>query len=277
MEELGALLAWSEAYARSPHASLSAPFSVSAPVPAAPQLLAYTRRKDAPAAPVYGKIAVRWQVDRWQYAFSDLELPESESEGQPRSAYSGPILIQGEPATERYVAAARAAIARARPKKEAIERKYQEDLAQATRAGTLYKGQLSRRGKTMPAEVRFVAAPGGDPGLARFELLLPATGYVYTCSARRAGSVPNLPVVPPGGEGESAERSEAAPRGDLSVNYESVKEPRFNLASELANDLLYSRAEIKDATLDFHGQELHGTLVNMDPHPGFVLSAQRSP
>ena len=116
LDELNGLAAWSQAYAKSPYASLYPGFTVDPPTPAAPQLLTILRHKDQPVAPIYGKLAAEWQVDHWLYSVVNMALP-NEDNGQFRSSFTGPILIQGEPATERFMAAAKAAIAQARPKK----------------------------------------------------------------------------------------------------------------------------------------------------------------
>ena len=133
---------------------------------------------------------------RWTTGCSrsiDLALPEDN--GRFRSSFTGPILIQGEPATDRFMAAAKAAIAQAKPKKEAIERAYRNDLLKATQPGTLYKGKMSYRGKTHACRgAHLPPRPGGDPNIAQFELRLPASGYVYSCSAKLAKGVPNMPV-----------------------------------------------------------------------------------
>ena len=115
VDELTGLAAWSQAYAHSPYASLYPGFTADPPTPASPQLLVVTRHKDRPAAPIYGKMAAEWQVDHWLYSVVDMALPEEDS-GRFRSAYPGPVLIQGEPAAERFIAASKAAIAAAKPK-----------------------------------------------------------------------------------------------------------------------------------------------------------------
>ena len=276
VDELNELVAWSQAYAKSPYASLYPGFTVEPPEPAAPHLLILLHPKDAPHAPIYGQLAAEWQVDHWQFAMQDAALPEEE--GRFRSAFTGPILIQGEPATDRFVAAAKAAVAQAKPKQEAIERRYQKDLQSATQPGTLYRGQITKGKNSMPAEVRFLApAPGNDPGVTPCELRLPASDYVYTCSIKLARRVPNMPTAAAGSDKPFTQLVEPSAQGDVTLSFEHHNTPKFKPADVLANDLLYSQMGVRDMPLNLRGGLLQGNVVTMPVSASFVLSAQQVP
>ena len=278
LDELDGLVTWSQAYGKSPYVSLYPGFTVEPPVPASPQLLTILRHKDQPAAPIYGKMAAEWQVDHWRYSVEDMAMPDEE-EGRYRSSFTGPVLIQGEPATERFVATVKAAVASAKPKKEAIERAYRDDLLKATLPGTIYRGQMSYGGKTMPAEVRFTAPPGGDSNLAQFELRLPASGYVYTCSAKLAQGVPNMPVPAVRTDDTILRMVEPEPVGDLTVNYEGFNKVKFNVADDLANRLYYACRTEKNVPLSLRNHQLKGKMTNLlvPSLSGIMLSAQQNP
>ena len=277
VDELNGLVAWSQAYAQSPYASLYPGFTVNPLTPASPQLLVVSKHKDQPVAPVYGKIGAEWQVDHWLFTVEDLSLPEDN--GRFRSAFTGPILIQGDPETARFVAAGKAANAQARPRKEAIERAYRDDLLKATAPGTLYRGQMSYRGKAMPVEVRFTTPPGGDPGLARFELRLPASGYVYTCSAKLAKGIPNMPAPAARTDDAVYRAVEPETKGDLTVNYEHVVEPpKFDPGDYPASEFRYAWKNAQDVLLSVRNHRLEGKMaLDNPPLPGIVLTAQLSP
>ena len=277
VEELNGLVAWSQAYAQSPYVSLYPGFTLNPLTPASPQLLAVIQHKDRPFAPVYGKMGAEWQVDHWVFTVEDLTLPEDN--GRFRSSFTGPFLVQGEPATTSFVAAAKAAIAEAKPKKNAIERAYRNDLLKATQPGTLYQGKMSYRGKTMPAEVRFTTPPGGDPGLAQFELRLPASGYVYFCSAKLAKGVPRMPVPAARIDEYGFQKVEPETKDDLTVNYERVTEPpMFNTADYPASEFRYAYQDAKDVPVSLRNHQLEGKMALANPPlPGIVLSAQQSP
>ena len=274
LDELDGLVAWSQAYAKSPYVSLYHGFTVDPPTPAAPQLLTVLRHKDQPVAPIYGKLAAEWQVDHWLYSIVNMALP-NEDNGQFRSSFTGPILIQGEPATERFMAAAKAAIAQARPKKEAIEAAYEENLRKATQPGTLYKGQITMRKQSMAVEWQFIASSGGDPNTARFELRLPASGYVFTGAAKLAHGVPNMPVPAVRTDDAVFQMVVPEPVGDLKVTLEQVNPHKFNLADEPANTFMYGRNTVKNVELTLRDGQLSGNLWPITP--GFVLSARQSP
>lgn len=284
VDELGGLVAWKEAYAQSPYAGRYPGFDVTPPAPASPQLVAVTRRKGVPAAAIYGQMTVGWQVDHWKYAVTDLDLPQEDRKSLPRSAYHAPILVQGDAATMRYVAAAQATVAAAREKKASIERRYREDLARAAQPGSLYRGQITHGKHAVPAEVRFAAAPpGGDAGLMRFELRLPTTGFTYTGSIKLAQSIPKVSVPAPTRADNPFAQFDSAPpvpKADLILNYEEVNEPKFNRASELANDLrafLTGGSVPKDVPLTLQDHQLKGRLANLDFEPSFELVAQQTP
>ena len=272
LDELDGLVAWSQAYAKSPYVSLYPGFTVDPPTPASPQLLTILRHKDQPVAPIYGKLAAEWQVDHWLYSVVNMALP-NEDGGQFRSAYTSPILIQGHPATERFEAATRAAIAQAKPKKEAIEAAYKENLRKATQPGTLYRGQITMRKQSMAAEWQFIASSGGDPNIARFQLRLPTSGYVFTGSAKLAQGVPNMPLPPDRTDNPIMQMVEPPSHGDLVVTLEQVNPHKLNLADEPANSLFYGRNDVKNSELTLRDGQLSGNLWHVTP--GFMLSAQR--
>ena len=200
VDELSTLAAWSRAYAQSPYASLYPGFTVNPPASASPKLLKVLHPKDRPLAPIYGKMAAEWQVDHWQFSVVDMTLPADD--GQFRSAFTGPVLIQGEPDTERLLVTTKAAIAEAKPKKAAIEAAYEDDLAKATRLGTLYRGQVSRGSSIIAAEVHFLEPPTSDHQTARFEVRMPsAPSYVFTYTAKLAKEMPIHPAPVMGDDG----------------------------------------------------------------------------
>ena len=232
--------------------------------------------KGQPHPAIYGKLAAEWQVDHWQFSVEDAVLPQDNG-GKFRSEFSDPILIQGEAATNDYLARIKAALALAKPRKDVIERLYQEDLRQASQPGTLYTGQINRRdNKSIPVELRFTAPPGNDPGLARFELKLPASGYIYTCSAKLARRVPNMPTESTDTDNPFTKLVEPASEGDLAINYEHVNSPKFNLADDLANDLLYNHSGVRDAPLELRDHQITGKLTNL-PHNFLTLSVRQNP
>ena len=272
VDELNGLIAWSQAYAQSPYASRHPGFIVEPPAPASPQLLALRHPKDRPLAPIYGKMMAEWQVDHWQFSMVDMNLPEDD--GRFRSTFTGPILLQGGPDAERFMTAAKAAIAQAKPKKETIEAAYKEDLRKATQPSTLYKGQITMRKQSMAAEWQFIASPGGDSNLVRFELRLPASGYVFTGSAKLAAGIPNMPQPPDRTDDPIMHMVEPPSQGDLKVTLEQVNPHKLNLADEPANTLFYSRNDVKNIELTLRDGQLSGNLWGIIT-PGFMLSAQR--
>ena len=274
VDELNGLVGWSQAYARSPYASLYPGFTVSPPVPASPKLLRVLHPKDRPLAPIYGRMAAEWQVDHWQFSVENLAMPADE--GHFRSTFSGPVFIQGDPATDQFLTTTKAAIAQAKSKRDAIERNYQEDLRKATQPGTIYKGQISHGSSTMPAEVRFTAPPSGDPSFAQFELRLPASGFVYTCSARLAKRVPNLPSGSASTDDSTTGIIEPTPRADMTISYQKYSVVKFNPNNLLANDFMYNSQATTDAPLSVLNHQLRGKVASVNFNP-FVLSAQENP
>ncbi len=272
VDELNDLVAWSQAYAQSPYANRYPGFTVEPPAPASPQLLALRHPKDRPLPPIYSKMEAEWQVDHWQFSMADMDLPEED--GRFRSTFTGPILIQGGQDAERFVTATKTAIAQAKAKKEAIEAAYKEDLRKATQAGTLYKGQITMRKQGMATEWRFIASPDGDPNLARFELRLPALGYVFTGSAKLAASIPNMPLPPDRTDNSFMHVEESPPKGELKVTLEQVNPHRFIDGDEPANTFYYGKGTVKNVALTLRDGQLSGNLWGIYT-PGFMLSAQR--
>ncbi len=224
-------------------------------------------------------MSAEWLVDHWQFSVRELVMPEGG--GHLRSEHTGPILIQGDPATVRFITAAKAAVAEAKSRKDAIERNYQEDLRKATQPGTLYEGQITRRDKMMDAEVQFVASmPGDVAGLAKFELRLPASGFEYTCSAKLAQGVPNMPVASTNADDSSLNFAQTTQKGDLIVNYEHVKDPKFNPSNGLANDFrsyMIGDAAPKNVPVTLLNRRLTGLIAGFEVTHGFTLSAQQNP
>ncbi len=272
VDELNDLVAWSQAYAQSPYASRYPGFTVPPPALASPQLLALLHPKDRPLAPAYGKMMAEWQVDHWQFSMMNMDLPEED--GRFRSTFTGPILLQGSLDAERFVTATKAAIAQAKPKKDAIEAAYKEDLRKATQPGTLYKGQITMLNKSMATEWRFIASPSGDPNLARFELRLPASGYVFTGSAKLTASIPNLPLPPDRTDDAFMHVVESPPKGELKVTLEQVNPHKFIVGDEPANTFFYGKGTVNNVALTLRDGQLSGNLWGIYA-PGFLLSAQR--
>ncbi len=276
--ELSALAAWSVAYAESPYASLYPGFTVNLPQPASPRLLTVVHPKDQPLAPLYGKFAAEWQMDHWE--FSIMDMPTPADDGKLRSAFTGPVLVEGEPATERYIAVTKSAIAEAKPKKAAIEAAYEDDLIKAMRPGTLYRGQVSRGGSVVPAEVHFLETGTADQQIARFEVRLPnSPGYVFTFTAKLARQVPIHPI-PVARDDDAAPQSnddEPVPKTDLTVGFEHAdgKSPQGTaIPNELLNDYTqYMPPHALPLSL-FKGR-LEGVISTVSG--SYKLSAQRVP
>ena len=99
-----------------------------------------------------------------------------------------------------------------------IERRYEEDLAQATKPGTVYRGQLLLRSNgfhkdPVPAEVHFLALPGAEPQQLQFAIKLPkAPDYQFVYKAKLSAELPlQLPLQP-------SDYGEPQLLGDLAVN-----------------------------------------------------------
>ena len=191
--ELNGLVAWSNAYAQSAYARVYPGFEAKTPVSPVPLLIVLQQAKDRPQAPVYGKVAAEWQVDHWNFYAVDLDIPKV---GNPRSAFNGPTMVQGSPETADFFKIERDAIAQAKGKKDAIESRYADDLAKATKPGTTYRGQISHPRGILPCEVRFLNTPGVDPQMAMFEVRLPQEpSYQLVYTAKLALQVPlNMPA-----------------------------------------------------------------------------------
>ena len=145
-----------------------------------------------PLPPLYARLAADWQVDHWRFRAVELDTPDY---GEPRASFDSPNVVLGSPEALAFGQAARAACAQAGKDKAALDTRYQADLAQATRPGTVFRGQLTHRGQTVPAEVRFLppaVGSGGDPTRdVDLEVRLPATpGESFLYGAQRASQVP---------------------------------------------------------------------------------------
>ncbi len=277
-DALDELIRWSDAYARSPYAPLYPGLAVKAPMDPLPYLLTVMQAKERTLAPVYAKVAAEWVVDHWQFSLLDLPLPRL---GVPRSSFRGNVVVQGSPDVERFLAAANAAISPAKERKAAIERRYQDDLAQATRPGTLYRGQIRWRNVTLPAEVRFLPAPEKDPRQAQFELRLPsAPGYRYVFSAKLAAAVP-LPLAPKADGSDTpaiAAMYTPVPPSDLVINpvyYSGKDDMGATLPGELIVGMEPGNPE-HDLPLGLRSRRLEGAVVVLGSNE-LMLSAQQTP
>ncbi len=279
LDEQSVLAAWSQAYNQSPYARLYPGFTLNAPDPAAPKLLRVARHKDQPLPPIYAKMAAEWQVDHWQFSSVDMALPDAD-DGQFRHTFDGPVFVQGEPATERFLAAARATIAEARPKKATLEAVYADDLAKATRPGTLYRGQVSLGSSVVAAEVRFLEPPTAGQHSARFEVRMPgAPGYVFTYTATLARQVPIHPAPVPRNDSSNLLQGDAdtLPKADLSVGLEHVAGKEV-VSGSVANQMLMSLTHYpapRALLLSLSNGRLEGKVATSDY--AYRLSAQRAP
>ena len=221
--ELNGLVAWRNAYVRSPYARTYGPCEIKVPASVAPQLLVVTQSKDKPLLPIYGKVAAEWQVDHWQFENMDLDLPAL---GKTRSSFAGgPTVVQGSPEADAFLMAERKAIVDAKQRQAAIENSYAKELAAATRPGTTYQGQINHRLGIQPCILRFLEVPpGGDPRMTTFEVRLtnePTYQFLYTaklvtplpCGAPAAASTNNDESF------RLADNSDGKPMGNLTVNF----------------------------------------------------------
>ena len=218
--ELNGLIAWRNAYVRSPYVRTCGGIDVAAPSGPVPQLLVVAQAKDKPLPPVYGQLAAQWQVDHWRYDTADLTLP---TPGRPRSAFTGgSTMVMGSPEAEAFLAAERKAIARAKDQQTSIEEHFTRDLRAATTPGTTYKGQISHPRGILPCEVRFLPTPGAEPLVTSFEVRVPqAPAFQYVYTAKLAPKVPlNLPAGDTGSFGFAAGAQDPSlPVDDLMVSY----------------------------------------------------------
>ena len=280
LEELHGLDDWSQSYARSPYTDLGPGFTVHVPAPAAPQLLVLTHPKDRPFAPIYGKVAAEWQVDHWQFTVLDLQMPDDAS--KPRGAFTGPTLVQHSPEAERFLATAKAALSEAKTSQATIERRYQEALAQATRPGTVYHGELRLLSTSppnpVPVEVRFVDVTLGDPAphQAQFTLKLmqPPTGHEY---AFRAELAEHLPLVPPGQTHQSI-GYKAASLGDASIDFAQAtgKEDQSMSLGGLLFRAMHSGLNAGNLQLFVHNRRLEGWVAS-GYYGQLLISAGQAP
>ena len=265
--ELHGLVDWSQTYARSPYTDLGPTFTVNVPGPArttAPQLLHIVHPREQPLAPLYGKVAAEWQVDRWQFSVLDLSAPDDQS--KPRGWFQGPTLIQGSREASHFLGEVQTALDEAKEHQAAIERRYQESLAEATRPGTLYRGELQLRSNgfkknPVPVEVRFVdVAPGGaDAHQAQFNLKLPQSpGDDFSFRVKLAD---HLPLVLPAQARQFP--SDVTSLGDVTISG-SRAAGKDDMGASLAGLLLsglHSGMTPGNAPLFAHNRRLAGALA----------------
>ncbi len=278
VNELNGLITWRNAYARSPYARAYGEFKVNAPVSPVPQLLVVAQAKDKPLAPIYGKVAAEWQVDHWQFSNVDLTMPAF---GQPRSAFTGPTMVKGGADGETFLKAQREAIASAKQQQATIEASHQKDLAAATRPGTTYRGNVTRNGKTMLAEVRFVdPPPGSDARVAAFALTLPSDpSFRVEYTTKLASSLPlNLPASTSNDNAIPIVDSSEPPVGNLTANWShcETKDPQGKTPSGFLVYCLQHGWTHHDLPLLLLNHRIEGAVaqhINGD----YVLSAELQP
>lgn len=276
VNELNGLITWRNAYARSPYVPAYGEFKVNAPVSPVPQLLVVSQARDKPMAPIYGKVAAEWQVDHWQFTNVDLMTPPL---GQPRAAFSGPTMVKGGADGEAFLKAQSEAIASAKQRQAAIESSYQKDLAKAIKPGTTYRGNVTRNGKAMLAEVRFVEPPPGSGAqVAAFALTLPNDpGYRVEYTAKLAQTLPlNLPTAPINDDAIPILDGTASPVSNLTVNWSrcETKDPQGKTAPGFLVYCLQHGWTRHDFPLLLLNHRLEGAVaqhVNGD----YVLSAEQ--
>ncbi len=280
-DELAGLARWHAAYLHSAYIRLAPGFEMSAPATPAPQLLVLLHRAKEPLAPIYGKMAAEWQVDHWRFSRVDLDLPEP---GEPLATFPAPHLIKGSPAATSFLSTAREAIAQGKAKQAAINASYAASLVQATRPGTIYQGQITHRGSTVAAEVRFLPAPAGvDSQSVGLEVRLPATpGEAFLYSARLSRQVPLVlaAVTLTGEPAPTPVDAESMPLADLQLRFVSAigKEGVYNETIPVALLNLQRRYAQPDAVwLRLFEHHLEGRLNGFVTDPtGFVLKAQQT-
>ena len=281
LDELKSLADWSQAYADSPYTDLGASFTVKVPASTAPQLLNIAHPRGQPLAPIYGKVAAEWQVDHWQ--FSVLSLPKYGDGGsEPRSWFQGATLVQGSREASHYLGETRAALSDAKEKRAAIERRYQEALAQATRPGTVYHGELrllsTSQVNPVPVEVRFVDVTLGGPVTheAQFTLKLaqPPTGHDYAFRVKLADY---LPLVPPG-QTHRAVGYQAASLGDASIDFQQTtgKEDNSMSLEGLLFRAMHSGLNAGNLRLLVHNRRLEGWVAS-GYYGQLLISAGQAP
>ncbi len=279
-DELAALVRWRDAFVHSPYARLYSSFEIAAPAVPMPRLLVLLHKANQPLPPIYGKMAAEWQVDHWSFSQVDLNMPEP---GRSRTDFPGTTLIEGSPEAQKFLAETKAAIDSAQPKKAAIDSAYTAALVQATRPGTIYQGQITHRGSTVAAEVRFLPAPVGvDSPSVGLEVRLPATpGEVFLYSAHLSQQVPLAPaaVTSAGEPAPTPVGAEAMPQADLRLRFVSAsgKEGAYSETIPVALLNLQRHYAQPDAvSLHLFERHLEGRLNGFVTDPaGFVLKAQQ--
>ena len=247
-----------------------------------PTLLVRRHPAGQPLPPIYCKLRAQWQVDHWQFRALDLEPPDY---GEPRTTFDAPNVVLGSPEATVFVQAAHTACAQTSKDKAALDARYQTDLTQATRPGTIFKGQLTHRGQVVPVEVRLlpVAKDGDAAQDVNVEVLLPATsGESFLYQARRSSQVPlEQPATAPAIVSSSLGMLASIPQGDLRLRLVQAngKEGPYNEAIPVK--LLHlSRHEQQPTEIWLHlsGGHLEGRLAGYGTDPvGIVLSAHQQP
>ena len=287
-DELGVLAAWSQAYTHSPYASRYPACTVEPPDPAQPKLVTVLHAKDQPLSPLYGKMSAEWQVDHWNYALESLQPPADDG-SKLRNEYAGPVLVQGNPEAEQFLAKVKASVATAKTQQAAIEAAYRADLLKATQPGTLFRGQLRYHGGTAPVEVRLTPPPAGtDPQQeVQLELRLPNTpGESFTYLAQRAKRLPLRPAALAETNGTlptlTLEGTEPLPKGDLTLSFVDCTGKLGVLNDTVPVAFLQinrGNSQPGSVTLQIHDGNLEGRLngyLDMES-ASFMLSARQSP
>ena len=278
VDELNALAAWSQAYARSPYAARYPGFAVEPPNPSHPRFLKLMHARGQPYTPLYGKMSAEWQVDHWQYAVQSLQTPTDMENGQPRGEYGdAPVLVEGSMEAARFMGQIKTSLEAAKPKKAALEGSYHADLLAATRPGANYRGQLTHGKNVLPAEARFLAAvPTDDPGTVRMEFRLFHPDYVYLCTVKLAGSPPVSAMDPKGAPTDGS----IVFKADLAGAYLRVTDPKFDPISSPTADFRTSAAAPCAESyfwLNVHDHHLTGNMTLYDFKPPFFFSGQEAP
>ena len=102
---------------------------------------------------------------------------------------------------------------------------------------------------------------------------------MYTCSAKLAARVPNLPSAAVNTGDATSSPDQPGPRADLVMNYEGVSEPKFNRLNALANEFRSNLTGLSgpgNVPLSLRSHQLRGKVASLSYNP-FVLSAEQSP
>ena len=201
---------------------------------------------------------------------------------KPRGWFQGTTLVQGNRETSHYIGEIQAALRDAKEKQAVIERRYQEALAQATRPGTVYHGELRLLSTSppnpVPVEVRFVDVALGNPASheAQFTLKLaqPPTGHDYTFRAKLAE---HLPLVPPG-QTHQAIGYKAASLGDASIDFAQAtgKEDQSMSLAGLLFRAMHSGLNAGNLQLFVHNRRLEGWVAS-GYYGQLLISATQAP